>query len=139
MFQYTEIQKYPCIETWRFKNVRVLYTQIFLKGQYLGEIATDDENMNHGTGYYQFMKKQSSKISCYCPFKGSVSRQVRPRYVAIHHSKVLSLGNVRCLFLSIFIEGIRRNLRLKTSAFSEHFTLNMLFILKKLSSTLSGL
>jgi len=60
-------------------------------------------------------------------------------YVAIHHSKALSLSNFRCLFLSIFIEGIRRNLRLKTSAFSKHFTLNMLFILKKLSSTLSGL
>ena len=60
-------------------------------------------------------------------------------YVAIHHSKALSLSNARCQFLSIFIEGIRRNLCLKTSAFSEHFTLNMLFILKKLSSTLSGL
>jgi len=60
-------------------------------------------------------------------------------YVAIHHSKALSLSNVRCLFLSIFIEGKRRNLRLKSSAFSEHFTLNMLFILKKLSSMLSGL
>ena len=60
-------------------------------------------------------------------------------YFAIHHSKALSLSNVRCLFLSISIKGIRRNLRLKTSAFSEHFTLNMLFILKKLSSTLSSL
>ena len=60
-------------------------------------------------------------------------------YVAIHHSKALSLSNVRCLFLSFFIKGIRRNLRLKSSAFSEHFTLNMLFILKKLSSRLSGL
>jgi len=29
VFQYTEIQKYPCIETWRLKNFRVLYTQIF--------------------------------------------------------------------------------------------------------------
>jgi hypothetical protein len=60
-------------------------------------------------------------------------------YIAIHHSKALSLSNVRCPFLSIFIEGIRRNLRLKNTAFSEHFPLNMLFILKKLSSTLSGL
>ena len=60
-------------------------------------------------------------------------------YVDIHHSKAISLSNVRCLFLSFFVEGIRRNLRLKTSAFSEHFTLNLLFILKKLSSTLSGL
>ncbi len=42
-------------------------------------------------------------------------------YVAIHHSKALSLSNVRCLFLSIFIEGIRRNLRLKNTAFSKHF------------------
>jgi len=31
VFQYMEIQKYLCIETWRFKNFRVLYTQIFLK------------------------------------------------------------------------------------------------------------
>ena len=31
MFQYTEIQKYPCIESWRFKNFGVLYTQIFFK------------------------------------------------------------------------------------------------------------
>ena len=58
----------------------------------------------------------------------------------LHHSKGLSLSNVLCLFLSIFIEGIpvHRNLRLKNTAFSEHFTLNMLFILKLLSSSLSG-
>ena len=42
MFQYTEIQKNLCIETWRFKNFRVLYTQVYFEGQYFGEIATDD-------------------------------------------------------------------------------------------------
>ena len=63
MFQYMKIQKYPCIETWRFKNFHVLYTQIFLKGQYFGEIATDDENIlgcesgDWVLGRYQFMKK----------------------------------------------------------------------------------
>ena len=41
MFQYTEIKKYPCIESWRFKNFRILYTQVFLKS----EITTDDENI----------------------------------------------------------------------------------------------
>jgi len=29
MFQYMEIQKYLWIETWRFKNFRFLYTHIF--------------------------------------------------------------------------------------------------------------
>ena len=33
-----------CIETQRFKNFRVLYTQIFFKGP-ISEIATDDENI----------------------------------------------------------------------------------------------
>jgi len=28
VFQYTEIQKYPCIGTWRLKHFRVLYTEI---------------------------------------------------------------------------------------------------------------
>ena len=44
MFQYTEIQKYPCIKTRRFKNFRVSYTQIFLEAK-LSEIATGDENI----------------------------------------------------------------------------------------------
>ena len=60
-------------------------------------------------------------------------------YVAIHHSKALSLSNVRWLFLSIFIKGIRHNLRLKNPAFSKHFPLILLFILKKLWSPSSGL
>ena len=39
----------------------------------------------------------------------------------IHHLKALSLSNVHCLFLSIFIKGIHRNLCLKSSGFCEHF------------------
>ena len=31
VFQYSEIQKYPCIETRRFKNLCVLFMQIFFK------------------------------------------------------------------------------------------------------------
>ena len=31
VFQYTEIQKYPCIGTRRFKNFSVLYKQTFFK------------------------------------------------------------------------------------------------------------
>ena len=58
-------------------------------------------------------------------------------YVAIHHSKALSLSNVRCLFLSIFIKGIRRNLRLKSSAFSEHFHSKGKDPLKNVGFTLS--
>ena len=42
-------------------------------------------------------------------------------YIAIHHSKGLSLSNVRCIFLSIFIEGIRRNLRVKTQRLANIF------------------
>ena len=38
-----------------------------------------------------------------------------------------------------FIKAIRRNLRLKNPAFSEHFPLLLLFILKKLWSPCSGL
>ena len=55
-------------------------------------------------------------------------------YVAVRFSKALPLSIVRGPFLPIFIKGIRRNLlvRLKISAFSEHFPLNLLFILKKL-------
>ena len=58
-------------------------------------------------------------------------------YVAIHHSKALSLSNVRCLFLSIFIKGMRRNLRLKSSAFSEHFHSKGQVPLKNVGFTLS--
>ena len=74
IFQYTEIQKSPCIETWRFKNFRVLYTQIFFKR------PITRRNCNRwwrylrvwirGLGTTDLWKKQSSKISCYCPFKG---------------------------------------------------------------------
>ena len=49
------------------------------------------------------------------------------------------LSIVRGSFSLSFIKGIRCNLHLKIFAFSKHFPLNMLFILKKLSSTLSGL
>ena len=41
--------------------------------------------------------------------------------VAIHFSKALPLSIVCRPFLPIFIKGIRQNLRLKISAFSEHF------------------
>ena len=44
-------------------------------------------------------------------------------YFAIHHSKALSLSNVRGPFSLSFIEGIRCNLRLKNPAFSENFPL----------------
>ena len=42
-------------------------------------------------------------------------------YVAIHHSKALPLSIVRGPISQSFIKGIRRNLRLESSAFSEHF------------------
>ena len=60
-------------------------------------------------------------------------------YVAIHCWKALPLSNVRRTFLPLFFKGIGRNLRLKITAFSKHFPLNMLFILKKLGSLRSGL
>ena len=60
-------------------------------------------------------------------------------YVAICCSKALPLSIVRGPFLPIFIKGIRRNLRLKSPAFNEHFPLILLFILKKLGSPHSGL
>ena len=53
-------------------------------------------------------------------------------YVAISCLKALPLSIVRGPFLPIFIKGIRRNLRLKNPAFSEHFPLILLFILRKL-------
>ena len=53
-------------------------------------------------------------------------------YVAIRCSKALPLSIVRGPFSLSFIKGIRRNLRLKNPAFSEHFPLILLFILKKL-------
>ena len=43
--------------------------------------------------------------------------------VAIHHSKALPLSIVRGPFSQSFIQRIRRNLRLKNPAFSEHFPL----------------
>ena len=55
-------------------------------------------------------------------------------YVAIHCWKALSLSNVRRPFLPLFIKGICRNLRLKITAFSKHFPLNMLVFFKKLGS-----
>ena len=59
--------------------------------------------------------------------------------VAIHHSKALSLSIVRGPFSQSFIKGMSRNLPLKSSAYSEHFPLILLFILKKLGSPRSGL
>ena len=53
-------------------------------------------------------------------------------YVAIRCSKALPLSIVHGPFLPIFIKGIRHNLRFKNPAFSEHFPLILLFILKKL-------
>ena len=42
-------------------------------------------------------------------------------YVAIRRSKARVLSIVRVPFSQSFIKGIRRNLRLKSSAFSKHF------------------
>ena len=42
-------------------------------------------------------------------------------YVAIHNSKALPLSIVRGPYSQSFIKGMSRNLRLKSSAFSEHF------------------
>ena len=56
----------------------------------------------------------------------------------MHHSKALPLSIVWGPFSQIFIKGIRRNLHQKNLAFSEHFPLILLFILKKLGSPRSG-
>ena len=53
-------------------------------------------------------------------------------YVVIHCSKALPLSIVRGPFSQSFIKGIRRNLRLKNPAFSEHFPLIFAVYLKKL-------
>ena len=58
--------------------------------------------------------------------------------VAIHFSKALPLNVVRGPFLPIFIKGIRRNLRLKISAFSEHFHFKGQVPLKNVGFKLSG-
>jgi len=94
VFQYTEIQKYLCIETWRFKNFHVLYTQIFLKRP----ITWWNSNRLwkyfrvwiRGLGTTNLWKKQSSKISCYCPFKASFKQ------VTIQNFK----GSLRYRFVS---------------------------------------
>jgi len=71
--------------------------------------------------------------------KGSVSRKLRPRLLYVHHLKALPLRIGRGPFSQSFIKGMSRNLRLKSSVFSEHFPLILLFILKKLGSPRSGL
>ena len=60
-------------------------------------------------------------------------------YVAIHFLKALPLRIVRGPFSLSFIKRLRRNLCLKNPAFSEHFPLILLFILKKLGAPRSGL
>ena len=83
VFQHMEIQKSPCIETWRFKNFRVLYVYAdFFKRP----ITWRNRNRwwkyfrvwIRGLGTTHLWKKQSSKISCYCPFKETVSRDFWP-------------------------------------------------------------
>ena len=58
-------------------------------------------------------------------------------YVAIHHSKALPLSIVWGPFSQSFIKGIRCNLRLKSSAFSEHFHSKGQVPLKNVGFTLS--
>ena len=75
MFQYTEIQKYLCIETWRFKNFRFLYTQIFvLKGNNSVKIATDEENiLGCESGHWVLLiyeKNRVRKSHATVPLKG---------------------------------------------------------------------
>ena len=70
-------------------------------------------------------------------FKGSVSRQVRHRLLYIVWKLFLKPLSADHFYLFL-LKGYPQ-FTFKISAFSEHFTLNMLFILKKLSSTLSGL
>jgi len=90
----------------------------------------------YGRTFNSFTRIQIYNCLVQYYLKGSVSRQVRHRLLYIIQ-KLFVKTIVRGPFLLIFIEGIRRNLRLKISAFSELFQSKGQVPLKNVGFTLS--
>ena len=109
-----EIQKSPCIKqkkfesscfnTRRFKNIRVLNhgdskTSVFYTRRFFFKRPITRWNHNRWWKYFRvwirglcttnLWKKQSSKISCYCPFNGTVTWDFRTLFVSSPMARVL--------------------------------------------------
>ena len=104
VFQYMEIQKYSCIETWRFKNFRVLYAQIFFKRPIIRR------NNNRWWKYFRvwlgttnLWKNQGLQISCYCPFKGIVSSDQIGLLMVTEHDPLCSTSARMNSFLCVLL------------------------------------